>query len=381
MTMHQGNGGDPPVRQPPHESANVQPAGAPAPSRGLRRIFGWSRIKVMLLAVLPLSLVIGADSATPMRIWFARALIVGLGALLAFGVAEQWPERLPRWLARWVLQLLALAVAVPLAALLAYWVTVGGDPQFVQEPRRFVGFAALSFAGIFFGAWIALVAMLRQRDALARDQAIAFERERGKLERQALDARLRLLQAQVQPHFLFNTLANVQALVDAGSPQASKVLTSLIAYLRAAVPRLDEPATTIGQELALVRAYLELMQLRMPDRLQFSLRTDADALNLRCPPMTLMTLVENAIQHGIDPSEQGGHIDISVQLVGDRCHVRVADSGVGLQRAGDGLGTGLSSLRERLRLVFGADAQLRLTESQPHGVSAELEFPAQSGRT
>ena len=196
------------------------------------------------------------------------------------------------------------------------------------------------------------------------------------LERKALDARLRLLQAQVEPHFLFNTLANVQALVDAGSPQASSVLKSLIAYLRAAVPRMHEPATTLGQELELVRAYLELMQMRMPDRLQFALHIEPAATQLQCPPMTLLTLVENAVRHGIDPSEEGGRIEVDVWLRDDRCLVRVTDTGVGLKATGSGLGTGLSTLRERLQLAFGGDAQLRLTEVEPHGVCAELEFPA-----
>ena len=157
---------------------------------------------------------------------------------------------MPKRLARWVLQLIGIVVVVPFAALLAYWVTTGGDPQFRGQSRSgVIGYLQLTFIGVLFAPWIALGAMVRQRDALARDQALAFELERSELERKALDARLRLLQAQVEPHFLFNTLANVQALVDAGSPQASKVLTSLIAYLRAAVPRLHEPATTLGQEL------------------------------------------------------------------------------------------------------------------------------------
>jgi signal transduction histidine kinase len=351
---------------------------APAAPRGLTRIFGWRRLRVALLAAVPLGLMISLGSATPALVWLARALLVGLCALLAFGLAEQWPGRLPRWLARWVLQLLALVVAVPLGTLLAYWVTTGGDPRFAQNPARLVGFAQLTFAGVVFGLWIALGALVRQRDALARDQALAFELERSELARQALDARMRLLQAQVQPHFLFNTLANVQALVDAGSPQASKVLGSLIAYLRAAVPRLDDSSTTLAEEIGLVRAYLELMHLRMPDRLQFTLHVDAAAMGLRCPPMTLLTLVENAVRHGIDPSEEGGLIEVSAQVRDGRCLVRVSDSGVGLQRVGDGLGTGLSTLRERLQLVFGAEAQLRLSAREPRGASAELEFPAQA---
>ena len=176
---------------------------------------------------------------------------------------------------------------------------------------------------------------MRQKEALAREQALAFDLERSELERQALDARLHLLQAQVAPHFLFNTLANVQALVDAGSPQASAVLRSLVAYLRAAVPRLNEPATTLGQELQLVQAYLELMHMRMPDRLRFALHADV-ALALRCPPMTLLTLVENAVRHGIDPSEEGGRIEIACERRGDRCLIRVSDTGVGLRHPAAG---------------------------------------------
>ena len=223
------------------------------------------------------------------------------------------------------------------------------------------GFGMLVGVGMFVAPWVALAALVRQKEALARHQALAFDLERSELERQALDARLRLLQAQVAPHFLFNTLANVQALVDAGSPQAPVVLQSLINYLRAAVPRLNEPATTLGRELQLVQAYLELMHMRMPDRLQFALHVDDAALALRCPPMTLLTLVENAVRHGIDPSEEGGRIDISVQRRGDRCLLRVSDTGAGLRQAETGLGTGLSTLRERLQLTFGGDVQLRVS--------------------
>ena len=171
----------------------------------------------------------------------------------------------------------------------------------------------------------------------------------------------------------------MRELVDSGSPQASTVLGSLIAYLRAAVPRLHEPVSTLGQELELVRAYLELMRMRLPDRLQFALHVDETALALRCPPMTLMTLVENAVRHGIDPSEDGGRIEVRVTEAGNRCRVQVIDTGVGLQRAGDGLGTGLSALRERLQLVFGQDARLHVTSLAPRGVRAELEFAARRG--
>ena len=183
------------------------------------------------------------------------------------------------------------------------------------------------------------------------------------------------------PHFLFNTLANVQALVDAGSPQASAVLRSLVAYLRAAVPRINEPVTTLGQELQLVQAYLELMHMRMPDRLEFVVHAEPSTLALRCPPMTMLTLVENSVRHGIDPSEEGGQIEIRVERRDDRYLIRVSDTGVGLRHSGGGLGTGLATLRERLQLVFGAEAELRVTAIHPHGVCAELELPAEESRS
>jgi LytS/YehU family sensor histidine kinase len=236
---------------------------------------------------------------------------------------------------------------------------------------------SITMSGLLFAPWIAVAALFRQRDEAVRSQALAFGLERSELERKALDSRLRLLQAQVEPHFLFNTLANVRELVDAGSPQASSVLGSLIAYLRAAVPRLHETTTTLGQELELVRAYLELMHMRMPDRLQFALQADEAALALRCPPTTLLTLVENAVRHGIDPSEEGGRIEVRVRVQDGRCRAEVSDTGVGLQRAGDGSGTGLATLRERLQLAFGGDAKLDLAALHPHGVRAELDFPAQ----
>jgi LytS/YehU family sensor histidine kinase len=305
-----------------------------------------------------------------------RTMTLGLIAMLVFGLFEQWPKQLPAWFARWVLQVFAVAIAMPLSTYVIYVLsTEVGAPPFWKDEERLVGFAILTVLGVLLAPWAALAALVRQKDALARHQALAFDLERSELERQALDARLHLLQAQIAPHFLFNTLANVQALVDTGSPQAAAVLRSLVAYLRAAVPRLHEPATTLGQELQLVQAYLELMHMRMPDRLTFALHVDESTRALRCPPMTLLTLVENAVRHGIDPSEEGGRIEIVVQRRGERCVVRVSDTGVGLRQMGNGPGTGLSTLRERLQLVFGGDAQLRVSAQEPHGVCAELDFP------
>jgi hypothetical protein len=366
-------------------------------------LLGWPRVRAMLLAALPVGVLIGLSSATPMWMWLVRAVITGTAGLLAFGLFERWPARLPRWADRWVIQLFAMVVGVHLGAVLSYWITLGGNPQFGAHPLRVTGLVQLGLAGMFLGLYIGLGALVNQREALAREQALAFELERSELARQALDARMQLLQAQVQPHFLFNTLANVQALVETGSPQAPRVLASLTAYLRAAVPRLDEADRRMAQELDLVRAYLELMQLRMPDRLQYTLQADAATLQALCPPMAVLTLVENAVRHGIDPAEDGGRIDVRIEHVtagpdlsaagaavvagaaagAGTVRVRVTDTGAGLRPADGGatgaapagLGTGLARLRERLQLAFGPAARVVLTAQHPRGACAELEFP------
>jgi signal transduction histidine kinase len=310
---------------------------------------------------------------------FLRTIILGLSATAAFAFFEVWPRRLPRWLQRWALQVVAVGVFMPVTTVLIYVLsTPQGAPPFWETPRRMDGWTHLTFAGLFLAPWTAFVAIVRQKEAFARDQELTFALERSELERQALDARLHLLQAQVAPHFLFNTLANVQALVDAGSPHASALLRSLTAYLRAAVPLLHESAATIERELQLVRPYLELMQMRMPDRLQYAMNVDPSALEVRCPPTTLLTLVENAVRHGIDPSEEGGRIDVDIERHGERCVVRVTDTGAGLHQSANGLGTGLATLRERLRLIFGDAAQLRLMAGAPRGFVVEVDMPVRT---
>ena len=175
--------------------------------------------------------------------------------------------------------------------------------------------------------------------------------------------------------FLFNTLANVQALVESGSPQAAPVLKSLIAYLRAAVPKLHAEASTLGNEIALVRAYLELMRMRMPDRLSFSIDVPDELANVEFLPMSALTLVENAVRHGVDPSESGGRIDVAAKREpgGGEIRVVVADSGAGMSESAVP-GTGLANLESRLRGFFGATARRELHDARPHGLSAEIVF-------
>ena len=343
-------------------------AALPLPSRSpLARMYGWRRLAWALgLAAVAGLMISPSFPRVPTWNIIGREMIVALACLTAFGLLERWPSRLPRWLARWVMQVLLVAAVIPFTVLAIYvFATPAGDPPFYRVESRVNGFFHTTMVALVIAPWATVAALFNQGE---------FEKER--LERQALDARLRLIESQIEPHFLFNTLANVRELVEEGSPQAAKVLNSLIAYLRASVPRLHDPATTMGHELQLVKAYLELMQMRMPDRLQFAVDADPATHAVRCPPTTILTLVENAVRHGIDPSEEGGRIDVRARLRDGRCIAEVSDTGVGLSDASPGTGSGLTTLRERLQLAFGGKAQLRIQSLGPHGVRAEVEFPA-----
>jgi signal transduction histidine kinase len=354
--------------------AEIAPRAAPVP-RIAPKV--GRRLAVALALALGVALLLRGEWTPGLAPLLARTVILALVGVLVFGLLERWPRRLPGWIARWALQVVGVGVVMPLTTVAIYALsTRPGAPPFWLERDRMDGFMMLTFLAILLAPWTALAALLRQREAFVREQALAFELERTRLESEANAARLDLLQSQVAPHFLFNTLANVQALVDAGSPRASEVLRRLTTYLRAAVPRLDEPADTVGRELERVEAYLELMKLRIPDRLDFEVGVDPSVLGLECPPTTLLTLAENAVRHGIDPAEEGGRIEVAVELRGDRCRMTVVDTGVGLAphvRAG---GTGLATLRRRLQLLYGEAARLELSGNTPRGVLAEIEIPA-----
>lgn len=332
-----------------------------------------SRVLVAIVLAVLAATLLNPAFVTPYPVLLGRMLVIALLLLLVFSAAGLWPVQ---WAPRWLVQVIAVVLAAPLATYLVYLPSVQGQLfEVFRHEGRLSGFVLITATVLVVAPLLALGALYRERDAQARNQALTFALERSQLERQALDARLRLLHAQIEPHFLFNTLANVQTLVESGSPQAGPVLKSLIAYLRAAMPRLDDRNATLADEVALVRAYLELMLMRMPDRLAYALDVPPDLLAARFPPMALITLVENAIRHGIDPSEQGGRIELQAWRDGDGALcLRVADTGIGLSE-GAAPGTGLANLRERLSMFFGPGARLELAENPPHGVVVTLICP------
>lgn len=361
----------PPAALPP----GVAPPVAEPGWRGFLRALTPQRIGVTLALSLGVAIVLNPLYEIHFSVLLGRTLFVGFIAFIAFTAAGQWRRSSPP---TWFVQTLAVAVAAPLATLAAYLLSTGGDfLAFVQHEGRVTGFVFISASAVFVGVVLALGAVVRERDSEAKAMALQLALQREQLERHAADARLAVLTAQVEPHFLFNTLANVQALVETGSPRAAPVLRSLIAYLRATMPRLDDGDVRLGREIALVRSYLELMHLRMPDRLDFHVDVDPALERWPFPPMGLLTLVENAVRHGIDPSETGGRIEVEARREDGRVRLVVRDDGVGMSEASQP-GTGLKNLRERLAAFYGGRARLELSEREPQGLQAEIVVEAAS---
>ena len=197
------------------------------------------------------------------------------------------------------------------------------------------------------------------------------------LKRQVVEANLKMMQAQVEPHFLFNTLASVDYLIETDPARASKMQKNLIQYLRAALPQMREGSATLGKEVSLCRSYLEILKVRMEDRLQFALNVPAGLLSAQFPPMVLPTLVENAIKHGLEPKPEGGSLTVAADISDGKLRVTVADTGLGFGAAGSqpGTGVGLNNIRERLAALFGNSGKLDIEANAPAGTIVRIEIP------
>ena len=196
------------------------------------------------------------------------------------------------------------------------------------------------------------------------------------LRRQLAEAKMAAMQAQVEPHFLFNTLASIDHLIEVDPPRASKMQKNLIALLRAAMPAMREKATNLGRELDVVRPYLEILEVRMEECLEARIDVPEGLRSADFPPMMLQSLVENAIKHGLEPKAGGGSLTVSAEVIHGKLAVAVADSGVGFARAATaGTGTGLSNIRERLKLIYGDAAELRIADNTPAGTRITIVVP------
>ena len=249
-----------------------------------------------------------------------------------------------------------------------------------DEPNHFMWswfFSTVVLWTLFGGLAYAVLQVLRsEAQASARLRQVAREHEA--LEAQQMEAQVSALNAQIEPHFLFNTLANVKRLYETAPDRGRNMLVSLIAYLRAALPSMRRHESTLGQELELVRSYLTILQMRMGDRLSFDIDAPAALLDTRLPPMVLPTLVENAIKHGLSPLPEGGRIEIAAHALDHgQLSVEVRDNGRGFAASG-GSGVGLANTRARLAALFGAQAALELEAAAPRGVVARVRVPMRS---
>jgi len=225
-----------------------------------------------------------------------------------------------------------------------------------------------------------MVMLVMNRERIRRvEEEHAQARLRAEIvERQALQSQLRLLQAQIEPHMLFNTLANLQGLIALDPGRASEMLDQLIQYLRATLSVSRSETTTLEQEFGAMQAYLGLMGVRMGERLAYRLELPPELRAARLPTMLLQPLVENAIVHGLEPKVDGGEVVVTAIARSDSLEIEVRDSGLGLgqrpSRRGGG-GVGVSTTRERLEVLYGARAAITLSPAEPQGTLARLTLP------
>jgi len=230
---------------------------------------------------------------------------------------------------------------------------------------------------VFFLLIILLAVRITTRSRMRADQRVMSAEASAEMEslrRQVTEAQLQTLQAQVEPHFLFNTLAAVEHLTETDPPRAAIMLRHLIAFLRGSLPNMREQNTSLGREVDLCQSYLAIMQIRMEDRLKISVDVPEALRGLSFPPMMLQSLVENSIKHGLEPKPEGGAIALSARLQEGRLRVTVADTGLGIAESAP-QGIGLSNIRDRLKRLFGTSAALILAPNAPTGAHITIEIP------
>jgi hypothetical protein len=315
---------------------------------------------------------------SPFWLSLKRGAIGALILLFAYTLAGNIRVR---WVSQRTLKYLLIPVFAPLGIFVGYVLTMPSDDRccgsFFQNYAAISGWARMSVGAVLVTSIVVFLAINRERDRDAEDLKLKFSLERERLERQSVAARMEAMRSRMEPHFLFNTLANIQQLVDSQSPKASKVLSSLIAYLRTAIVEDRNGLATLAQEFDRAKHYLAIMQMRMPDRLQFELKLPQELELQVVPTFALLTLVENAVAHGIDPTENGGWIYVSAaQAEGNMVNIDVLDTGAAFASQ-PAEGFGLRNLRERLAVVCEGRATLSL-QSAPQGTLARITLARMS---
>ncbi len=260
-----------------------------------------------------------------------------------------------------------------------------------RRSSRTTRFGIGDFLMQFAFLWVVASAIIKftykgQKQAEVKAAQATETAEAESLKRQVVEARMAAMQAQVEPHFLFNTLASIDHLIETDPARASVMQKNLIALLRASMPTMREAsgngaggARDLGRELAVIRPYLEILKVRMEERLSTEIAVTDGLLSAEFPPMMIQTLVENAIKHGLEPKPEGGHLRVAAEIVHGKLQVTVADTGLGFGKAATaGTGVGLANIRERLQMLYGPRASLTVTENQPSGTVVTVTVPYRS---
>jgi hypothetical protein len=243
-----------------------------------------------------------------------------------------------------------------------------------KSSQWFVNFVLLLVVGLF--GMKALMGGKVRADENAREANAIAEKEA--LLRQVSEAQMQMMQAQVEPHFLFNTLASVEYLIETDPPRAAAMQRSLISYLRAVLPQIREnaPTTNLGREADMVKSYLDLLKMRMEERLEIDFNLPDGLRSASFPPMMLQSLVENAIKHGLEVKAEGGKLQFRAEVAHNKLRVTIADNGLGFgAKPSNGTGLGLQNIRERLKLIYKEKGQMIIAPNQPTGVCVTIEIP------
>ena len=257
-----------------------------------------------------------------------------------------------------------------------------GSPRIVRTFGGYVGDLLRAGYIALLAYFIAAKIIVRKsEESEARVRSAVDSAEHEAMQRQLVQARLKLLQAQIEPHFLFNTLAAVDYLIETDTRRASIMQKTLIQYLRAALPQMRQESSSLGREMQLARSYLELLKMRIEDRLQVDINVPPGLESAVFPPMMLQTLVENAIKHGIEPKPEGGKVAIRARVQDGQLLVEVIDTGMGLP-AGDifaapttGTGLGLENIRDRLAMLYPNASRMELSSDAAIGTVVRIVIP------
>ena len=331
---------------------------------------------VLLLAAVCAAIALALWTEDPRPYWHPFITAQCLGFVIAYCVRVASPWDHPTPIRRIVA---AVAVGAVLGMVLAtivkrYTIDSGYTVNYVIGHGK--GFVLTAWAGFVLGLLGSLMVQVRLREARSKEELHRAETERHLLAKHAVESELKLMQAQVEPHFLFNTLASVQFLTETDPAQASRMLGHLLQFLRAALPQLRSASTTLRQEIELAEAYLNVLRMRMGSRLDFVIDLPLALRDHPFPPVLLISVVENAVTHGLEPQAAGGTITIAARREGDRLVVTVTDTGAGLSgETRPGGGVGLTNVRERLAALFGVRGRFTLEDVAPHGARASVEIP------